>query len=120
MGKNVASAPLFFLLFIAAGLSFISCSSTKSSTSVPINTVVMSDMKFAPETINVPVGSTVTWHNIEDKTHTATSNDDSWDTGDIGTGGSKSVTFTHRGTFKYHCKRHTVLGIGMTGTVIVE
>ena len=108
-------------LFLLLSVFTLSCSSSKTTSgSVPTSTVVMSDMKFAPETINVSVGSTVTWHNLEDKTHTATANDGSWDTGDVGTGGSKSITFTKAGTFKYHCRYHTVLGIGMTGTVIVE
>lgn len=61
----------------------------------------MADSKFSPETINVPVGTTVTWHNIEDKTHTATGSDDSWNTGDILMGGSKSITFSKAGTYKY-------------------
>jgi plastocyanin len=82
--------------------------------------VVISDMKFVPETINVSVGTTVTWHNIDDKAHTATSNDGSWETGDMQMGASHSVQFNTVGTYKYHCKYHTILGIGMTGTVIVQ
>ncbi len=88
--------------------------------SIPINGVVMSDMNFSPETINVKHGTTVTWYNLENKTHNAKANDDSWNTGDIMLGGSKSITFDKPGTYKYHCSHHTVLGIGMTGTVIVE
>ena len=110
---------IFFSLFIGAACS-LSCSSSKSGSAVPINTVVMSDMKFAPETITVPVGSSVTLHNIDGKSHTATANDGSFDTGDMGTGASHSITFNTAGTYKYHCKYHTVLGVGMTGTVIVQ
>jgi plastocyanin len=80
----------------------------------------MSDMKFAPETITVPVGTEVTWHNIDSKAHTATANDNSWDTGDMPTGASHSVLFGAAGTYKYHCKYHSILGAGMTGTVIVQ
>jgi plastocyanin len=57
---------------------------------------------------------------LDDKTHTATANDDSWNTGDMGLGASKSITFSKPGTYHYHCKYHTILGVGMTGTVIVE
>ena len=77
-------------------------------------------MKFVPETINVSIGTTVTWHNLDSKSHTATANDDSWNTGDMGIGDSHSVTFSKSGTYHYHCKYHTILGIGMTGTVIVQ
>ena len=80
----------------------------------------MSDMKFAPETISISIGTSVTWHNIDSKSHTATANDDSWDTGDMPVGDSHSVTSSKAGTYKYHCKYHTMLGIGMTGTVIVQ
>lgn len=85
-----------------------------------VNQVVMTDMKFAPESITISVGSTVSWHNLENKTHTATANDGSWDTGDMGLGASKSIKFDKPGTYKYHCTHHSVLGIGMSGTVIVE
>ena len=80
----------------------------------------MIDMKFKPETINIKAGTTVTWHNMEDKTHNATANDDTWKTADMGLGAAQSVTFNKPGTYPYHCTRHTILGIGMTGTVIVE
>jgi plastocyanin len=110
---------ILFLLFLS--VNFLSCSSSKSTSGgVPINTVVMSDMKFAPETITVSVGTSVTWHNIENKTHTATANDGLWDTDDMGFGASHSIIFSKAGTYKYHCKYHTLLGIGMTGTVIVQ
>jgi len=110
---------IFYLLLVSA--TVLSCSSSKSTSGgVPINQVVMSDSKFVPETITVPVGSTVSWHNIDGKTHTASANDGSWDTDDMGTGDSHSVNFNTAGTFHYHCKYHTILGIGMTGTVIVQ
>ena len=108
-------------VILFAAVCSISCSSSKSTSgSVPINQVVISDMKFAPETINVSVGSTVTWHNLDNKTHTATASDGTWDTGDMGMGDSHSVSFNKAGTYKYKCKYHAVLGIGMTGTVIVQ
>ena len=87
---------------------------------MPISTVVITDMKFAPETINVSAGTTVTWHNLDSKSHTATANDGSWDTGEMGTADSHSIKFDKVGTYKYHCKYHAILGVGMTGTVIVQ
>jgi plastocyanin len=112
-------ATSIFLLLLVSSV-FLSCSSSKTTNAVPINTVVMSDMKFAPEAITVAVGSSVTWHNIDNTVHTATANDGSWDTGDMSTGASHSIVFNTAGTFKYHCKYHTVLGVGMTGTVVVQ
>lgn len=109
-----------FLCFLA--LPFASCTSTRNidSSSIPVNTVVMSDTKFIPGTITVSKGTTVTWHNLEDRTHNAIANDHSWTTGDMKSDESKSVTFDKPGTYPYHCSHHTIMGFGMTGTVIVQ
>jgi plastocyanin len=121
ISKHTIMKAISILFILLVSCSFLSCSSSKStSNAAAINQVVMSDMKFAPETITVPVGSSVTWHNIDSKTHTATANDGSWDTDDMGFGASHSIIFSTAGTYKYHCKYHTILGIGMTGTVIVQ
>ena len=71
---------------------------------------------FSPESVAVAVGDTVTWSNADAQNHTATANGGSFDTGTIGGGTSKSVTFSTAGTFAYHCKIHP----SMTGTIVVE
>ncbi|HEY8785744.1 MAG TPA: cupredoxin family copper-binding protein [Candidatus Limnocylindria bacterium] len=70
---------------------------------------------FAPATITVHVGDTVTWTNRDAISHTSTSDTGVWDTHVITAGGSSSVTFTSAGTFAYHCAIHTF----MKGTVSV-
>ncbi len=115
-----ASNSLFFLLLICG--SFLSCTATKNidEKSIPPNTVIMANTKFYPATITVSKGTTVTWKNEEERTHNATANDNSWQTGDMEIGSSKSVTFDKPGTYPYHCSRHAMLGMGMTGEVIVQ
>ena len=71
---------------------------------------------FSPQSVTVAVGDTVTWSNADAQNHTATANGGSFDTGTIGGGTSKSVTFSTAGTFAYHCKLHP----SMTGTIVVE
>jgi plastocyanin len=71
---------------------------------------------FAPRSVTVHVGDTVTWANSDARSHTATADDGSFDTGPITNGASKSVTFSTAGTFAYHCAIHPT----MTATVIVE
>ena len=71
---------------------------------------------FAPATVTVTVGDTVTWTNRDSAAHTATADDDSFDTGNLGQGASGTVTFDTAGTFAYHCSIHT----NMTGSVVVE
>jgi len=49
-------------------------------------------------------------------THTVTSDNAAWDSGNIPAGGTFKFTFTTAGTFPYHCTIHP----GMTGTIIVQ
>jgi LPXTG-motif cell wall-anchored protein len=78
-------------------------------------TDVITDFKFAPATITVHAGDTITWVNNGPTAHSATANDKSFDTGLLQKGASASHTFTQAGTFAYICKIHPF----MHGTVIV-
>jgi plastocyanin len=78
--------------------------------------VTIAGFAFAPDHVTVSVGDTVTWTNNDGVAHTATADDGSFNTGNIGGGGSESVTFDTAGTFAYHCRIHAA----MTGTVVVE
>jgi LPXTG-motif cell wall-anchored protein len=78
-------------------------------------TDVITDFKFAPATITVHAGDTVTWVNNGPTEHSATASDKSFDTGLLQKGASASHTFTQAGTFAYICKIHPF----MHGTVIV-
>jgi plastocyanin len=80
------------------------------------NTVVMANIAFGPVTLTVPAGTVVTWQNNDGVNHTSTSDTGVWDTGTIVPGGSKTTTFSVKGTFPYHCTVHPM----MTGTVIVQ
>jgi plastocyanin len=77
--------------------------------------VTIEGFAFSPKTVTVNVGDTVTWTNNDTVTHTATSAGN-FDTGNIGGGASKSVTFQTAGTFAYVCSIHS----SMTGTVVVR
>lgn len=76
--------------------------------------VTMTDNSFMPATIRVSAGSTVTWHNEGNATHTSTGDD--WDSGSVGSEGEYERPFPAAGTFDYECIFHS----GMEGTVIVE
>ncbi|HEX8645813.1 MAG TPA: PKD domain-containing protein [Thermoleophilaceae bacterium] len=77
--------------------------------------VSIRDFSFAPRSVTVSVGETVTWRNTGDEAHTATARDGSFDTGNLPSGQSGSATFQKAGTFSYFCKPHPF----MTGTVRV-
>jgi plastocyanin len=75
----------------------------------------ISDFRFAPATITVHAGQTVTWINRGPSTHTATARDRSFNSGPLKPGASSSHTFTQAGTYNYFCQIHTF----MHGTVVV-
>jgi plastocyanin len=75
----------------------------------------ISDFRFAPATITIHVGDSITWTNNGPTDHTATAKDGSFDTGTLKKGQSASHTFTRAGTFAYICSLHPF----MHGTVVV-
>jgi quinohemoprotein ethanol dehydrogenase len=79
-----------------------------------------SEYTYAPGRDRVKAGTTVTFTNVGDLPHTATSFEHgkigSWDTGVINSGESKTVTFDKPGTYYYICTPHP----WMYGQVIVE
>lgn len=61
---------------------------------------------YAPGRLDVLVGTTVTWQNVDRSTHTVTEDDDAFDSGHIRPGDSFSMAFPKSGTFRFHCTIH--------------
>jgi plastocyanin len=70
---------------------------------------------FVPGTLQVTVGTTVTWKNGSDAAHTVTADDDSTNSGTINPTASYTQTFNTTGVFAYHCQIHSY----MHGTIAV-
>jgi plastocyanin len=95
--------------------------------SVGTTSATIADYAFSPQTVTVKVGGTVQWMNGGSAAHTVTSDNGTFDSGQLsgagggaygmggGTGGTYSATFGTVGTFTYHCANHT----SMTGTITV-
>jgi plastocyanin len=82
--------------------------------------VVMQDFAFAPQTITIKAGTTVMWINQDNAPHTATADDNSFDTGPLTQGQSGSITFDKPGEFPYYCLFHGGPGgVGMAGKIVV-
>lgn len=79
------------------------------------DTVVIRNFAYGPKTVTIKAGQSVTWTNEDAIAHTATSDEGTWDTGNIARGESKSVVFANPGTYTYHCTPHTF----MTASVVV-
>ena len=80
------------------------------------DTISLKDMAFTPATLQVAVGTTVTWVNNDTVQHTVTSDTKLFDSGPIEPGGKFTQTFTEAGTFAFHCSIHT----SMTGSITVQ
>jgi plastocyanin len=78
--------------------------------------VTISDFQFAPASVTIDVGDTVTWTNDGPTPHSATADDGSFDTGIFDAGQSRSETFDQAGTFAYFCTPHP----NMRGTITVR
>ncbi len=73
------------------------------------------DFGFAPATLTVRVGSTVTWTNTGSAPHTVTADDGTFGSQTLTHGATFSHAFATPGTYAYHCAIHS----SMTGTVVV-
>jgi len=82
--------------------------------------VAMRDFVFAPDSLEVAVGDTVTWVNQGAVQHSATSGevgapDGKWDSGLLSTGGSFMHVFAAVGNYHYYCQLHG--SAGMKGVI---
>jgi plastocyanin len=92
---------LVLVLVVFAGLtSDVLAADTQVSIVQPSDTM---SLRYDPTTLNVAVGSTVTWVNNGATAVTVTSPDGLFDSESIAPGGSFSYTFDTPGTYRYFC-----------------
>ena len=90
-------------------------SATNSPAAVGGDSVSIDNFAFAPTTLTVRAGSTVTWTNHDEEPHTVAATDGSFHSPGMGTGATFSHTFPTAGKFDYVCSIHPM----MHGTVVV-
>ena len=90
-------------------------SATNSPAVVGGDSVSIDNFAFAPTTLTVRAGSTVTWTNHDEEPHTVAATDGSFHSPGMGTGATFSHTFPTAGKFDYVCSIHP----SMHGTVVV-
>jgi plastocyanin len=102
------------VVVIVAGLALALGALPGSAAAKPkARTVTIKNFKFSPSPLKVKAGSKITVENADSTTHTFTANNGAFDTGDIESGSSASVTIKEPGTFAYHCQIHSF----MKGTI---
>jgi plastocyanin len=99
MTLRKASA-LAILAFLTAACS----GSDDGGTTAGAKTVTISNFEFAPDTLEVKVGDTITVDNKDQTEHTVTARDKSFDTGSFT--GTKTFTVSKAGAFEYICEIH--------------
>jgi plastocyanin len=118
--QNMWVAGLAMPVMIAMLLLFAASPSVKASNNGPASAanaaVKIDNFVFGPQTITVPVGTTVTWTNSDDIPHTAVSTDGVFKSKVLDTDEKFSYTFAKAGTYPYYCTIHPK----MTGQVVVK
>jgi len=79
-------------------------------------TVTIKDYQFAPATVKIAAGSTVTWTNKDADVHTVMSATGLFVSGALDTDDKFSYTFTKPGTYVIACSLHPQ----MSETIVVE
>ena len=73
------------------------------------HTIEITNFEFKPSVLEVQPGDTLVFINLDIVPHTATADDQSWDTGNIASGESKEIKI-QKGMFEsYFCKYHLIM-----------
>ena len=78
--------------------------------------VRISNFAFAPATLIVTVGTTVTWTNADDDAHTVVEKDRKFKSAALDTDDTFSRTFAEPGEYQYFCSIHSY----MVGKIVVK
>ncbi|MCI0583687.1 MAG: plastocyanin/azurin family copper-binding protein [Chloroflexi bacterium] len=104
-------------LLLVAAMALEACAPSADPSPVATTTVDLPrSYRFAPPTIQIPLGATVTWTNSDNFTHSIEFDGDPAPGTVIAPGESTARTFGEPGTFAYLCAFHPQ---DMYGTVLV-
>ncbi len=110
------------LAFAGGGALFLCAASGMAQQAAPAQIVpaqiVIDNFAFAPVTLTVAAGTTVTWLNKDEEPHTVMSADPqlSFKSPALDTNDKFTFVFAKPGTYKYFCTIHS----HMVGTVVVK
>lgn len=91
------------------------CSLSTAGTPDPTR-IMVKDFMFAPVSLTVKAGSTVTWANMDDEPHNVVSDTGLFRSGAIDTNENFSFKFDKPGTYHFTCSIHP----RMVGTIVVQ
>ena len=117
-GNNVwfasfTAAVIIAIVLLLAGSPSVTANAQPSAANAEVK---IDNFSFAPTTITVAIGATVTWTNRDDIPHTVVSTDGVFKSKVRDTDETFSYTFAKAGTYPYYCSVHPK----MTGQVVVQ
>jgi plastocyanin len=77
-------------------------------------TIDIRDFDYFPRDLTINAGTTVTWTNYDDAPHTATEQDEEWDTERLDKDEGASLAFDSIGRFEYYCVYHPYMEATLT------
>ena len=110
---SLAIPAVIAVLLLLAGSPRVAANEQPSAANAEVK---IDNFSFGPQTVMVPVGTTVTWVNHDDIPHTVVSTDGVFKSKVRDTDEKFSYTFTKPGTYSYFCSVHPK----MTGQVVVR
>ena len=110
-GRNLINA-----FAVTAMLATASAAGAGAAVAQEANAVVMKNFDFAPMSITVKAGSSVTWKNLDGEPHTVTSVDGLFRSGALDQNDTFTFKFEKPGTFKYLFSIHP----RMMASVVVQ
>jgi plastocyanin len=112
-GAVLAAPVIMAMVLLFAGSTRVTAADQPSGANAEVK---IDNFSFGPETLTVPVGTTVTWTNRDDIPHTVVSTDGVFKSKVRDTDEKFSYTFAKAGTYPYYCSVHPK----MTGKVVVQ
>jgi len=83
------------------------------SLAVALPTIDIKGFKFAPPAVTVPVGTTLTWVNHDEETHTVTSTTGAFCSPGLMNDDAFRQSFAKPGTYEYFCRLHPFMKAAM-------
>jgi plastocyanin len=112
--KNTRRTAIFAGLLALALLAPLPAVAEPAATAE--TTVKIDNFTFAPQSVTIKAGTTVTWINQDDIPHAIAATGKAFRSKVLDTDDKYSFTFTTAGVFEYFCSLHP----HMTGTIVVE
>src|SRR5258705_10779045 len=113
MSRNAISRA--FIVPLSAAM-FILAADLEAAPAADTNTIVLEHFHFAPASLTVTAGTTVSWENRDEEPHTVMSNDGFFRSGGLSQNDVFTFKFDTPGTYKFLCSIHPQ----MIGTIVVK